>query len=128
MLALYFTLIDDEENRSKFEIVYYTYRKRMLSMAYSVLQNKEDSEDCVQETFIRIARNIKAIDDPYSAETLAYVMKAAKNNAINMLKKNNRRSIYFAAQNTGRVSDDAFFEKINIKNDYERVVKAICEM
>ncbi len=30
MLALYMSFIDDEDDRAKFEIIYHTYRKRMV--------------------------------------------------------------------------------------------------
>lgn len=33
MFALYMSFLDDIQDKSKFEIVYYTYRKRMLFMA-----------------------------------------------------------------------------------------------
>lgn len=92
MLALYMSFIDDEDDRTKFEIIYRTYRKRMVLTADSVLHNKDDAEDAVHDTFIKIARNMKSIDDPESDKTLSYVIKATRNNAINLLNKNNRRN------------------------------------
>lgn len=92
MLALYMPFIDDEDEKDKFEIIYNEYRKRMVSTAYSVLRNAEDAEDTVHNTFIKIAQNMKAIDDPKSAKTLSYVIKATKNNAINLLNKNTAKS------------------------------------
>ena len=62
----------------------------MVSTAFSVLHNREDAEDTVHETFIRIAKNMKSIDNPMSERTLSYVIKATKNNAINLLNKNNK--------------------------------------
>ena len=39
------SFIDDENDKPKFEIIYYTYREKMLLMAQSVLDNKQDAED-----------------------------------------------------------------------------------
>ena len=90
MLALYMSFIDSEDDREKFEIIYNEYRKRMVSTAYSILHNHEDAEDAVHDAFIRIAKNMKSIDDPKSKKTLAYVITATKNNAINIFNKNKR--------------------------------------
>lgn len=86
------SLIDNDDDRAKFEILYSEYRKRMVYIAYSVLRNSEDAEDAVHDTFIKIARNMNSIGDPKSNETLSYVLKATKNTAINLSKKNVKRN------------------------------------
>ena len=50
MIAMYMSFIDSEDDREKFEIIYHEYRKRMFSVAYSILHNNEDAEDAVHET------------------------------------------------------------------------------
>lgn len=40
MLVLYLSLIDNEDDRDKFEFIYLNYRKRMVSEAYNILHNK----------------------------------------------------------------------------------------
>lgn len=125
MLSLYLSFIDDEDDRKKFEDIYYNYRKRMVAVAYSVLNNKSDSEDAVHDAFIKIARNMRAIDDPMSAKTLSYVSKAAKNAAINILLKNERRNTFIGFSDTEKFSDEKFFEKLRITEDYNEVVDAI---
>lgn len=92
MLALYLSLIDNEDDRDKFEFIYLIYRKRMVSEAYNILRNEYDAEDAVHDTFIKLARNMKAIDEPDSDKTLSYVLKAVKNTAINILNKNIKRN------------------------------------
>ena len=106
MLSLYLSFIDDEDDRKKFEDIYYNYRKRMVAVAYSVLNNKSDSEDAVHDAFIKIARNMRAIDDPMSEKTLSYVSKAAKNAAINILHKNERRNTFIGFGDTEKFSDE----------------------
>ena len=55
MLTLYLTLLDDEEDKNLFENLYYSYRKQMITVAQSVLQDSSDAEDAVHEVFLRIA-------------------------------------------------------------------------
>lgn len=125
MLALYMSFIDDEDDRAKFEIIYHTYRKRMVLTADSVLHNKDDAEDAVHDTFIKIARNMKSIDDPKSNKTLSYVIKATKNNAINLLNKNERRDELIKLDNVEDMTDEQFFEKLSLTESYEEIVDAI---
>lgn len=125
MLLFYMSLINNDDDRTKFEILYNKYRKRMVYTAYSVLGNNEDAEDAVHDTFIKIARNMNSVGDPKSNETLSYVLKAVKNTAINLSKKNATRSKHMQSQDMENISDSAFLDKLRIQENYEEVVKAI---
>lgn len=125
MLMFYMSLIDNDDDRAKFEILYKNYKKRMVSVAFSVLRNREDAEDAVHDTFIKIARNMQSIGNPNSDETLSYVLKAAKNNAINLSQKNATRNKHIQLENVENMTDEQFFDKLNIRENYEDVVKAI---
>lgn len=125
MLAFYMSFIDNEDDRAKFEIIYHTYRKRMVLMAESVLHNKQDAEDVVHDTFIKIARNMKSIDDPESEKTLSYVIKAVKNTAINLLNKNERRNNLIELDDVENMPDEQFLEKLKINENYKEIVNAI---
>lgn len=125
MITLYMSFIDDEDEREKFEIIYRLYRKRMVSTAYSVLHNREDAEDTVHEIFIRIAKNMKSIDNPMSERTLSYVIKATKNNAINLLNKNNKEKDNIDIESIENIPDKDFFEKLSVAESYDEIVSAI---
>ena len=125
MLALYLAIIDDEDDRVKFEKIYYNYRKRMVYEAYSILHNKADAEDAVHDTFIKIARNMKSIDDPDSDKTLWYVLKAVKNTAIHILHKNEKVTSLAELGDVEKMTDENFFEKLGISENYKEVVDAI---
>lgn len=128
MLTLYMSFIDDENDKPKFEIIYYTYREKMLLMADSVLHNRQDAEDAVHDTFIKIARNMKSIGEPESNKTLSYVLKATKNTAINLHNKNksNDNRIYF--DTIDDISDHEFLDKLDISENYNKVVQAILKL
>lgn len=125
MLAFYMSFIDNEDDRAKFEIIYHTYRKRMVLMAELVLHNKQDAEDVVHDTFIKIARNMNSIDDPESEKTLSYVIKAVKNTAINLLNKNERRNNLIELDDVENMPDEQFLEKLKINENYKEIVNAI---
>ena len=61
MIQLYLTLIDDEEDKVRFEHAYYRYRKLMHREAKKILKDGHRAEDAVQEAFFRIARNFHKV-------------------------------------------------------------------
>ena len=52
MLGVCFTIIDDENDKDKFEELYLKYRQRMYAIAYSILRNLHDAEDAVGHAFL----------------------------------------------------------------------------
>ena len=60
----------DTEEKNKFESVYNRYKSAMFNKAVSIVKNESDAEDILQEAFIKIAKNIKSIDDIKSKETV----------------------------------------------------------
>lgn len=87
MLAMYMSLIEDDRDKIKFENIYYSYRKQMITVANEILRNETLSEDAVQNALLGIAECIKNIQDSNANMLKAYVLTAARNAAINLLKK-----------------------------------------
>lgn len=91
ILAMYMIAADDEDGIRKFEFLFNSYSRQMLSAAYAVLGNRDDAEDAVQDALIRIAERIDALDMTDKARVRRYVLTAAENSAKNMLRKESRR-------------------------------------
>lgn len=70
-----------------FQCILQQYVRLAYYIAFDILQNKEDAEDAVQETFIRIIENISKILDPYCPETKNFVVIICRNISLDMLKK-----------------------------------------
>ena len=73
-----------------FKNVYEQYKNLVYYQAYIILNNKEDAEDVLQNTFIKFMRNIEYIDDDSSLNQL--LSKMSKNEAIDMFRKRTRRN------------------------------------
>lgn len=52
MLFLYMSLIDDENDKSKFEQLYYMYDKLMMNVAMSKLHDIDMAEDVLQDSWL----------------------------------------------------------------------------
>lgn len=74
-------------SNDKFIQIYEQYYKLMYQVSYSILQNFEDTEDVLQEAFIRIDKNISKISDPFCLKTKNFVVIITKRLALNMLRK-----------------------------------------
>ena len=53
MLAFYLNLIDNEEDKSKFQMIYDLYFNSMMYTAYDIMQDQYLAEDAVQEAFLQ---------------------------------------------------------------------------
>lgn len=67
--------------------IYKQYYRLMFQVAYSILRNTEDTEDALQEAFIRIDKNISKISDPFCPKTRNFVVIIVKRVALDILKK-----------------------------------------
>ena len=131
MLILYLTLLEDEEDKSLFEKLYYSYRKQMITVAQSVLQNNDDAEDTVHEVFLRIAVRymdiIRSIEDEKDLRN--YLLKATKNTALNMRQKKKRDVSHTVSEeyldDVEDIGEKDFVETICERMDYEKVVAAV---
>lgn len=130
MLTLYLTLLDDEEDKNLFENLYYSYRKQMITVAQSVLQNNDDAEDTVHEVFLRIAVRymdiIRSIEDEKDLRN--YLLKATKNTALNMRQKKRDISHTVSEEyldDVEGIGEKDFVETICERMDYEKVVAAV---
>lgn len=131
MLTLYLTLLEDAEDKSLFEKLYYSYRKQMITVAQSVLQNNDDAEDTVHEVFLRIAVRymdiIRSIEDEKDLRN--YLLKATKNTALNMRQKKKRDVSHTVSEeyldDVEDIGEKDFVETICERMDYEKVVAAV---
>lgn len=92
MLSFYINLLDDDNDKSKFEEYYGLYRQDMYRIAYSILHNCEDSEDAVHEAFVRIAKNFSKISQIKSSKVLSYFVIIVRNISIDMIRSKKRRN------------------------------------
>ncbi len=92
MLTIYLALIDEPSGKEKFSQIYHTYKKLMLSVAMSVLHNTALAEEAVQDSFLKIAKNISAFYDAMSNKPAALIVIIVRNTAIDVLRKEQQQA------------------------------------
>ena len=87
MLNIFLTLLDTDEEKDRFTLLYEQYRHLMFYIADEILKDEHLSEDAVQEAFLRIAKNFYKINDIFCPQTRNFVVIITRNVAITMVKK-----------------------------------------
>lgn len=82
MLSMFMALIDSAESQSKFEKIYYAYRKQMHYIAKQIVKTDDLAEDAVQEAFLNIAKRIDHINDENEKMVKSYVLTVTRHAAI----------------------------------------------
>ncbi len=74
-----------------FENIYAIYRNYLFSIIYQIINDEQYSEDILQETFIKIFKNIDKIENIEDNRTKRMVTVIAKNTAIDFYRKRKRQ-------------------------------------
>ncbi len=129
-MIVYFALIDKESDREKFVALYEKYKKKMYHTAYLVLQDSYSAEDAVHEAFISVARNLDKIHSVDSAETAAYMCRAAKTRALNIYnaKKKETEQESFLEEGRDIPFDEPEFERICARSEVAEIAKCINQL
>lgn len=107
MLLFYLSLIDTEEEKSKFEKLYYDYRALMKYIAFDILKDEQLAEDAVHNAFIKLINYLDKIDENDCHKTKGFIVIVIKSVAKDMYRKRRRELEISINENiTYRVSDD----------------------
>lgn len=89
-MLIYAAIIDSEEEKTKFELIYQQYRHLMYNIAYEILHDEHYAEDVVHDAFVKIIENLEKVDIPVSAKTQSYVVTITENRAIDIYRRQKR--------------------------------------
>ena len=98
--------------------LYDQYSKAMYNLAFRILNNREDTEDILQEAFVECFRNIKSFR--FESTFGAWLKKIVVNKCINHLKK---RKIDLEYYETLPVT--IYEEEENVEYETEKIFRGI---
>jgi len=79
-------MIDNPEDKRKFEQLYLLYYGHMLRVAQKILQDEQLAEDAVHQTFLRFINDMTKIGDISCHQTRNYAVIKVRGIALNMLR------------------------------------------
>ena len=127
MLIYYLQLIETEEEQQLFTELYLNHRKQMHYKANQLLKNDDLAEDAVHNAFEGVARHMESLRGRSEVDIRNYLLKAAQNAAINLLKKESRQVEYLEYADPTQV-EDAVLEALCERLAEEAVVHAISQI
>lgn len=89
-MLIYLSMIELEEDKSKFEQLYITYKQTMFYIANRILKDEYLSEDAVHQAFLRIIDNLDKIDKIDCHKTKGFIVVIVENIAIDFYRKRKR--------------------------------------
>lgn len=116
MLELCLLLIDTEEEREKFTEIYNEYNKLVFYIAYEKLHTNELAEECVQETYIYIAKNFAKFICDDKDKIKAHIATVAKGKAISIYRKERKHMYVLSETETSPFIeiDDSEFNAVDV--------------
>ncbi|MGL4345183.1 MAG: RNA polymerase sigma factor [Cellulosilyticaceae bacterium] len=102
-MFIYLMMLDTEEEKSKFEKIYFKYRQLMFHVANEILNDEHLAEDTVHKSFIKIMKHLDKINEVECPKAKGFIVIVVKHTAIDLYRKRKR-------ENTVRMDEDVLIE------------------
>lgn len=79
------------QNKEAYRELFRRYEKKLFSYVYHMVKNREETEDLIQEVFVKTYRNIDKFD--VDRKFSSWIYRIAHNETINFLKRKNKRQL-----------------------------------
>lgn len=96
MLPLIIYTVADESKQKALEDLYNTHGVRMYNAAYRILENRQDAEDALQDTFIKIYKNIDRFMSLSGDDLILLIIIYTRNTARDIKRRRNTEKKYTA--------------------------------
>ena len=126
-LSYYLALIEREEDKRKFELLYNAFERKMYGKAMTIVHKPHLAEDVLQETFTYVAMHMDKIDDPESDSTLAFLTVVTKHKAYDCLRKEAVREKWHADYEEAEEVPDIDFTEFVGESDLALALKTLPE-
>jgi RNA polymerase sigma factor (sigma-70 family) len=104
--------------KDAFQELFERYEPRIYSFSFSYLQNAQDSEELVQDVFLKIWENRASLDK--TKNTKAFIFKVAVNTIYDFIRRKNNRKCIPGPFDADRFFPEFFFktEQVQTKSAY----------
>ena len=104
-----------DKEKTTLELIYEKHRNRMYMAAYRIVNNPTVAEDVLHDTFVALSKNTEKLKNVDSLYTASYVTKAARNHALNTIKKAQQSNIV-SIEEIDIVSDESVLDALSGAN------------
>ena len=116
-MLIYLAMIDSDADKSKFEIIYNSYKNLMLYQANNILGDTNDTEDVVHESFLKIIKIIDQIEVAKCPKTRNLVVTIVERTAIDLYRRRQKVPIVAMEEEFINVPEPKDIEELHDKAD-----------
>lgn len=129
-MIFYLSLIENREDKDKFEYIYTNYRYTMLYEARRVLKDEHMAEDAVHESFIKIIKIISKVSIENCNELKRFLVLIVRNKSIDMIRKNEKEETdpVEKVPDTNKELHDEVLEKVMSVQGVRHLIGIIAEL
>lgn len=117
-MLIYLAMIDSDADKSKFEIIYNSYKNLMLYQANKILGDTNDTEDVVHESFLKIIKIIDEIEVAKCPKTRNLVVTIVERTAIDLYRRRQKVPIVAMDEEYINVPEPKDIEDLHDKTDF----------
>jgi RNA polymerase sigma-70 factor (ECF subfamily) len=110
MISAALAILETDEQRNELSKFYEENKNKLFAVAFEYLHNKEEAEDAIQETFLRIADKPDKFFSLDSEQKVYYVCAIIKNVSIDMFKKRSKIIIEELTEDIVYQNDNSLLE------------------
>lgn len=125
MLSSLISTVDSPTDKELITQLYNTYKQFMYNISMSILGKREDAEDAVQDSFVRIIDNLDKINNPYSRKTKSYITVITKNVCLDMICRNHNDE---ELEDKDIPFEDSYTDFENGNATYEQIIKNLKQL
>lgn len=124
-MLIYLSMIESDNDRSKFEIIYREYRDLMLYIANQILGDAKDSEDVVHQSFIKLIGVLEKVDEPKYHKTRSLVVTIVERTAIDLYRRRRRENTVSLDEEFVNVPNEAQIEAADERTDLASAIASL---
>lgn len=112
---------------SPLELIYERFGKLLFSIAFSLLENRQEAEDVLQETFIKISYNASKYRKGENSSVKAWLVTICRNLSLDRLRHIKMQQEQMPIFHTGSASekveaDISFLQMISVLDEEEKQI------
>ncbi|MBE6657545.1 MAG: RNA polymerase sigma factor [Ruminococcaceae bacterium] len=86
-ILIFLLTVLDAVHGNHLEALYRTYKNMVYSHAYSIVNNRQDAEELVQDVFLKAYFNIQTLENRTKEDVVLWLKICTKHRAIDLLRK-----------------------------------------
>ncbi|MCD7981379.1 MAG: RNA polymerase sigma factor [Clostridiales bacterium] len=127
-MILFLAMLDSEEEKNKFSLIYEKYRYFLWYLANERLRDAWLAEDAVQEAFLALTRHMDKVGEVESPATRNFLATIVKNKAVDMIRRQKGvTEEAFTEREDGETQED-LLDAFLVRENYERILSAVAQL